>query len=62
MLFVCLFISSIVYLFIPVFTIKDIHFFSFLLSDEKNVQHIFNGNLNLLTTITGIFEKYSNKN
>ena len=53
------------YLFIPVIIIKDINFFTFLLSEEKNVQHIFKCNLNLfvkLITITCIFEKYSNKN
>ena len=47
------------YLLIPVIIIKDINFFTFLLSEEKNVQHIFICNLNLfvkLITITGILK------
>ena len=61
----CLFVLNIVYLFIPFIIDKDINFFIFLFSEEKNVQHIFKCNLYLfvkLITITGIFEMYSNKN
>ena len=47
------------YLFSPVIIILII------ISEEKNVQHVFKCNLNLfvkLITITSNFEKYSNKN